>query len=71
MNITYHYPPDLFNLLVDTIPLLCKSKKDVLIFFKGAGVPTNMMEDMISKVNYSEIWYKSHQYFEPDRVGNR
>ncbi|MGG6447373.1 restriction endonuclease [Pseudobacillus badius] len=54
MNITYHYPPDLFNLLVDTIPLLCKSKRDVLIFFKGAGVPTNMMEDMISKVNFNK-----------------
>lgn len=34
----YHYPPDVFNLLVDTIPLLCKSKRDVLIFLRGAGV---------------------------------
>ena len=31
-DITFHYPPELFNLLVDTIPLLSRSKKDVLLF---------------------------------------
>jgi hypothetical protein len=35
----YHYPPDLLSLLVDTIPLLCRSKNDVLVFFRGAGTP--------------------------------
>jgi hypothetical protein len=39
MDITYHYPPELFQLLVDTIPRLCRSKDDVLLFFRGAGVP--------------------------------
>jgi hypothetical protein len=34
----YHYPADVFNLIVDTIPLLCKSKKDVLLFLEGAGI---------------------------------
>ncbi|HBP5135549.1 restriction endonuclease [Pseudomonas aeruginosa] len=34
----FHYPPEVFNLLVDTIPLLCRSKKDVVLFFQGAGV---------------------------------
>lgn len=24
MDARYHYPPDVFNLLVDTIPLLCR-----------------------------------------------
>lgn len=38
MDISFHYPPELFSLLVDTIPLLCRSKIDVLLFFKGAGV---------------------------------
>lgn len=32
MDERFQYPPDLFNLLVDTIPLLCKSKNDVLLF---------------------------------------
>lgn len=34
----FHYPPEIFNLLVDTIPLLCRSKRDVIGFFQGAGV---------------------------------
>lgn len=34
----FHYPPEVFNLLVDTLPLLCRSKKNVLLFLQGAGV---------------------------------
>lgn len=30
-------PPELFNLMVDAIPLLNKSKRDVLLPFRGAG----------------------------------
>jgi len=29
----FHYPPEILSLLVDTIPLLCRSKKDVVLFF--------------------------------------
>ena len=42
----YHYPPELFQLLVDTIPRLCRSKKDVLLFFRGAGVRESMLRDL-------------------------
>jgi hypothetical protein len=35
-DITFHYPPELFNLLVDAIPALNKSKNDVVIFFRGS-----------------------------------
>lgn len=38
----YHYPPELFSLLVDTIPLLCRSKKDLITFFRGAGMTPSM-----------------------------
>jgi hypothetical protein len=38
MSEHFHYPPEIFNLLVDTIPLLCRSKKDVVLFLQGAGV---------------------------------
>lgn len=34
----FHYPPEVFSLLVDTIPLLCRSKQNVLLFLQGAGV---------------------------------
>ena len=42
----YHYPPDLFQLLVDTIPRLCRSKMDVLLFFRGAGVRESILRDL-------------------------
>jgi restriction endonuclease Mrr len=36
--------------LVDTIPLLCRSKQDVLVFFKGAAVPPIITADFAQKV---------------------
>lgn len=50
MDITFHYPPELFQLLVDTIPLLCRSKLDVLTFLKGAGVDYKVMMDLWERV---------------------
>nr|WP_229521328.1 restriction endonuclease [Massilia sp. IC2-477] len=34
----YHYPPDLFDLLVDALAKLNKAKKGVALFLRGAGV---------------------------------
>lgn len=45
----FHYPPELLNLLVDTIPLLCRSKKDTFLFFEGAGVPQRLLADLKAK----------------------
>lgn len=50
MDIIFHYPPELFALLVDTIPLLFKSKKDVLLFFQGAGVSSALLKDLRYRV---------------------
>jgi len=50
MDDRFHYPPDVFNLLVDTIPLLCKGKDDVLLFLRGAGVPSEDLVEMQAKV---------------------
>lgn len=51
MNDIYHYPPDLFDLVVQTISLLNKSKKSVLTFFNGAGVEEALYSDVAIKVN--------------------
>lgn len=48
---SYHYPPDLFSLLVDTIPRLCRSKRDVLLFFDGAGVNRAFTAELYMQVN--------------------
>ena len=50
VDIIHHYPPEVLNLLVDTIPLLCRSKNDVLVFFKGAGVPETLTADYKQKL---------------------
>lgn len=46
----YHFPPELLDLLIDTIPLLCRSKADVLTFFRGCGVPESMAGDLQQRV---------------------
>jgi hypothetical protein len=51
MDIVFHYPPELLSLLIDTIPLLCRSKKDVLLFFKGAGVRATITNSLTTRVN--------------------
>ncbi|HTV55549.1 MAG TPA: hypothetical protein VMI06_11620, partial [Terriglobia bacterium] len=46
VDIVFHYPPELTQLLVNTIPLLCPSKRDVLTFFRGAGVAGPILSDL-------------------------
>jgi restriction endonuclease Mrr len=46
MTEQFHYPPEVFNLLTDTIPLLCRGKKDVILFFQGAGVAKEDLADI-------------------------
>ena len=50
MDTRYHYPPELFQLLVDTIPRLCRSKRDVLLFFRGAGTERRIISDLENQV---------------------
>ena len=39
------YPPEVFGLQVDAIPLLCRSKQDVVLLFQGPGVaPEDIVE---------------------------
>jgi restriction system protein len=50
LNDVFHYPPDLFELVVQAIPLLNKSKDSVLLFFKGAGVDEAIFSDLTTIV---------------------
>ncbi len=51
MDSSYHYPPELLSLLIDTIPLLCRSKNDVIVFFRGAGVQADVLSDLQQRVD--------------------
>jgi hypothetical protein len=61
MDITFHYPPDLMSLLIEVIPALCKAKKDVLLFFQGAGVGTQFTGDLSRQLKVSPDEVKKHQ----------
>lgn len=50
MEIVFHYPPELTQLLIDTIPLLCRAKKDVILFFKGAGYDSPKLQCLLVRV---------------------
>jgi restriction endonuclease Mrr len=46
----YHFPPELMTLLVDCIPRLCKSKQNVIDFFKNSGTPQILLKDVQAQV---------------------
>jgi hypothetical protein len=50
MDTTYHYPPELLDLLIDTIPLLTRSKPGVLDFLRGAGIQEQQLADLRQQV---------------------
>src|SRR4051812_10094953 len=50
IDISYHYPPELLELLVDTIPVLGRAKEFPLEFFRGAGVPEKYLSDWREKL---------------------
>ena len=54
MNEAYHYPPDVLDLLVETIPRLTKSKRNVLMFYEGAGVPRSLITDRAEAIGDRE-----------------
>ncbi|MEO5956488.1 MAG: restriction endonuclease [Nitrospiraceae bacterium] len=61
MNIPHHYPPELLSLLVDTIPLLFRSKKDVVTFFHGAGVPSSLLTDIRTRVETAKAGINKYE----------
>lgn len=50
MDTIFQYSPELMNLLINAIPRLCRSKNDVLLFFKGAGVNSSLTSDLAIQV---------------------
>lgn len=49
-QIIYHYPPEIVALLKETIPLLSKSKRDVILFFRGAGVSSVILDPLETRL---------------------
>ena len=52
---SYHYPPDVLELLVDTIPRLIKSKAGLLDFFEQAGTPEELIAEWRTKLRQDRM----------------
>jgi len=46
MENVYHYPPELFDLMVECIPRLNRSKRGLIDFFRGAGVQESILSEL-------------------------
>lgn len=57
----YHFSPDLIKLLIDTIPLLCRSKPDILIFFRSCGVPDVVVGDLHRRVTIDREFINKYE----------
>ena len=57
----FQYPPDLFALLVDAIPALCRAKQDVVLLFRGAGVPASMTADIETQIKQDRGSIKKYE----------
>jgi len=51
VDIVFQYPPQLMDLLIDTIPRLCRGRKTVLLFFEGAGVEEPLLADLRHRIH--------------------
>jgi restriction system protein len=47
---TWHYPPELLELVVDAVARLNRSKDQEIHFFRGAGVPDKYLADLAGRV---------------------
>jgi hypothetical protein len=60
MEIIFHYPPELLSLLIETLPRLCKTKRDLLVFFQGAGVNRKMLSPYDELLRTDRDAFKKH-----------
>lgn len=61
IDITYHYPPELLELLCDAVPALFRSKQAVIDFFVGAGAPPKLLGDWKLKLKQDKDSVKKHE----------
>ena len=60
MDIIFHYPPELLNLLIEALPCLCRTKPDLLVFFQGAGVDRALLAPYERLLQTNRDGFKKH-----------
>jgi restriction system protein len=70
---SYHYPPELLNLLVSTIAVINRSKRDVVVFFRGAGVPQDITDALGKSLRENPAETRKHEMARVvlDRINSR
>ena len=57
-DLALHYPPDVFNAVVDPVPLLTRGQRDVVLFFRRCGVdrvfPAGVEQRIAEEPNFSK-----------------
>lgn len=59
-DLAFHYPPDVFDAVVDAVPLLTRSKRDVVLFFRGCGVDRGFLADIERRIDGQPTFSKYH-----------
>jgi len=56
----FHYPPDVFDAVVDAVPLLTRGKRDVVLFFRGCGVDRVYLAGVERRIAEQPTYSKYH-----------
>jgi restriction system protein len=59
-DLAFHYPPDVFDAVVDAVPLLTRSKQDVVLFFRGCGVDRTVLARIEQRIADEPKFSKYH-----------
>lgn len=60
IDLAFHYPPDVFDAVVDAVPLLTRSKQDVVLFFRGCGVDRTFLARIEQRIPGEPKFSKYH-----------
>lgn len=60
MDLAFHYPPDVFDAVVDAVPLLTRGKHDVTLFFRGCGVDRAFLARIDKRIDEEPRFSKYH-----------
>jgi len=59
-DLAFHYPPDVFDAVVDAVPLLTRGKHDVVMFFRGCGVDRAFLAGIDQRIDAETKFSKYH-----------
>jgi hypothetical protein len=59
-DLAFHYPPDVFDAVVDAVPLLTRGKHDVVMFFRGCGVDRKFLGGIDRRIDTEPKYSKYH-----------